>query len=215
MDDAFSKAMIDQIWSARQASTIQKYFYSLRKFFAFQCLFNEDFDLPVVALEAAKYLAYLRVNNSSHSSFKMVIVAIKWVNNFFPGVSKFNCPMEDNFLLRLKESALRNVPVKKIQKEPLNGCVIRRIIQTLPERPSLVQLRNVLMPALGYSLLLRHDELSHLNCLYFSENNFGLKITIPSSKTDVFRHGKTVFLANLGEKDSVFHLLQEFLYEGH
>ena len=211
MDEAFSKAMIDQIWSARQASTIQKYCYSLRKFFAFQCLFNVNFSLPVNALDVAKYIAYLRVNSSSHSSFKMIVVAIKWVNNFFPGINKFNCPLEDNFLLRLKESALRNVPVKKNQKEPLNGCMIKAIIRTLPENPSLILLRNVLMPALGYALLLRHDELSHLNCLWFSEVASGLKIIIPSSKTDVFRQGKTVFLARYEGSDSVFFILKKYL----
>ena len=211
MDEAFSKAMIDQIWSARQASTIQKYCYSLRKFFAFQCLFNDNFSLPVNALEVAKYIAYLRVNNSSHSSFKLIVVAIKWVNNFFPGINKFNCPLEDNFLHRLKESALRNIPVRKNQKEPLNGCMIKAIIRTLPENPSLTLLRNVLMPALGYSLLLRHDELSHLNCLWFSEIASGLKVIIPSSKTDVFRQGKTVFLARYEGSDSVFFILKKYL----
>lgn len=211
MDEVFSKAIIEQIWSARQSSTIQKYCYALRKFFAFSCTFSEGIRLPINALEAAKYLAYMRYNSASHSSFKMIITAIKWINNFFPGISKLNCPMEDNFLLRLRDSALRHVHKTKNQKEPLKGCMINNIIGTLPKNPSLIQLRNILIPALGYSLLLRHDELSHLNCLYMAEDQNGLKITIPSSKTDVYRDGKLVVLARSTSHNSVYMLVQRYL----
>ena len=215
MDAAFSKAIIDQVWSARQASTVQKYCYSLRKFFAFLCVFNESINLPIVAMDAAKYIAYMRSNNASHSAFKLILTAIKWVNNFFPGISKFNCPMEDNFLLRLKDSALRSVPLRKNQKEVISGCIIKKIIDTLSAEADLTEVRNVLMPALGYSLLLRHDELSHLNLLYFSECSQGIKIVIPSSKTDVYRNGKTVFLAKSEEKDSVFQVLEKYLLKAN
>ena len=121
-------------------------------------------------MDAAKYIAYMRSNNASHSAFKLILTAIKWVNNFFPGISKFNCPMEDNFLLRLKDSALRSVPLRKNPKEVISGCIIKKIIDTLSAEADLIEVRNVLMPALGYSLLLRHDELSHLNLLYFYLN---------------------------------------------
>ena len=211
MDDSFSKVILEQIWSSRQSSTVQKYCYAIRKYFAFHFLVGERVNLPVSAMDAAKYIAYLRHSSASHSAFKLIIVALKWLNNFYPGINKFNCPLEDNFLLRLRDSALRQIPKKSNQKDPIDGSLINRIIRTLPENPSLTELRNVLMPALAYSLLLRHDELSHLNCLYFFETSEGMKISIPSSKTDVFRQGKTVFLAKTSQEPCIFSLLKRYL----
>ena len=211
MDNAFSKAIIEQVWTARQPSTIKKYCYSLRNFFSFLCIFSSTIILPITAMDAAKYLAYLRVNSASHSTYKIIFTAIKWINNFFPGVNKFNCPLEDNFLLRLKDSALRSTPVKKNQKEVITGDILQRIISTLPLSAPLLQIRNVLMPCLAYSLLLRHDELSHLNCLYMTEDHRGIQITIPSSKTDVYRNGKRVFLAKNTSSNSVYAILKRYL----
>ena len=162
-------------------------------------------------MDAAKYLAYLKVNGASHSTFKVILTAIKWVNNFFPGINKFNCPMEDNFLLRLKDSALRSTPIKSNQKEVITGDILEKIVAAQPENPSLSQRRNILMPCLSYALLLRHDELSHLNCLYFVEDTKGIQITIPSSKTDVYRNGKKVFLAKEASPQSVFCLLKKYI----
>ena len=211
MDNAFSKAVIDQIWSARQASTVRKYCFSLRKFFAFLCIFNESIQLPASAMDAAKYIAFMRTNSASHSAFKMILVAIKWVNNFFPGINKFNCPLEDNFLLRLRDSALRESAGGKNRKETISGDIIGEMINSQSEPLSLISLRNILMPALGYSLLLRHDELSHLNCLYISERSEGFVFLISSSKTDVYRNGKSVFLAKDEKKNSVFDLFRRYL----
>jgi integrase len=76
---------------------------------------------------------------------------------------------------------------------------------------TLIQMRNVLMPAMAYSLLLRHDELCHLNCKFVLEVKKGLKILIPSSKTDVFREGKIVFLAKQSEEFSVYNLFKRYI----
>ena len=211
MDKAFSKAIIEQVWSARQASTVNKYCYSLRKYFAFLCMFNGDIALPISAIEAAKYIAYLRVNSAAHSAFKIILCAMKWINNFFPGISQNNCPLSDNFLTLLKDSALRDIQANKNQKEIISGDSISRISGLLPDKPTPIQFRNILMPVLGYALLLRHDELSHLNCMYMSESLDGVTILIPSSKTDVYRNGKKVMLARSENKRSAFQLLKHYL----
>ena len=70
-------------------------------------------------------------------------------------------------------------------------------------------LRDCLIPVLSFALLLRHDEASHLNCNHFSEEDQGLKILIPSSKTDSFRQGKFVFLSR--KNHSVFKLIAQYL----
>ena len=56
-------------------------------------------------------------------------------------------------------------------------------------------MRDNLVPCLASALLLRHDEISHINCSHITLSDEGLKFFIPSSKTDVYRQGKFVFLA--------------------
>jgi integrase len=203
--------MLEGIWSARQASTVQKYCYALRKYFSFSLLFNAEVVLPADSLSVAKYLAYMRHVGSAHSAFKLIIVSLKWLHSFIPGINKFNCPLEDHFILRLRDSVSRNVPKKTNQKEPISGGIVAQMIKNLAEGASLLQIRNALMPAMAYSLLLRHDELCHLNCLYIVRAEKGFKIRIPSSKTDVFREGKTVFLAKQSEGFSVSNLFDRYL----
>jgi integrase len=203
--------MLEDIWTARQASTVQQYCYALRKFFSFCLLFNSEVVLPIDSLAIAKYLAFMRHSGHAHTAFKVIIVALKWIHSFIPGIKKMNCPLEDQFVLKLRDSALRNVPKKANQKEPIKSDFIKQMIYNLPEDASLVQIRNVLMPALAYCLLLRHDELCHLNCKFITESKRGLKILIPSSKTDVFREGKTVFLTKQVGGYSVFDLFQNYV----
>ena len=78
------------------------------------------------------------------------------------------------------------------------GDIVKQMVSNLSSDASVIQIWNALMPALAYSLLLRHNELCHLNCSFITKVAKGLKILIPSSKTDVFREGKTVFLAKQG-----------------
>ena len=87
--------------------------------------------------------------------------------------------------------------------------MIKGILNLLPSEPTLTQLRDCLIPVLSYALLLRHDETAHLNCNHFTEDSDGFKIIIPSSKTDTYREGKTVYLSkgNL----SLWKLLMQYL----
>ena len=70
------------------------------------------------------------------------------------------------------------------------------------------------MAALSYSLLLRNDELRHLSCKHLVLNDVGLTVNIVSSKTDVFRKGKKLFLARQDSKNSVVSLLERYLNAG-
>ena len=94
----------------------------LQKYFSFCLLFNSEIILPVDSLSVAKYLAFMRHSGTAQSAFKLVIVALKWLHGFIPGIKKFNYPLEDQFISKLHDSAIRNVPKKVNQKEPIRGC---------------------------------------------------------------------------------------------
>ena len=167
--------------------------------------------LPVDSLLVAKYVIFLRQSNAARSAFSTIFVAIKWLHSFIPGLSVLNCPLNDIFLTRLKESAMRDVRVVSARKEPIQKDVISLLIRSLPGDVKLTHMRNVVMPSLAYALLLRHDEIVHLNCFYIVSCAQGLKFYIPSSKTDVYRNGKTVFLAKQEGEISVYRILLNYM----
>ena len=51
-------------------------------------------------------------------------------------------------------------------------------------------MRDNLVPCLASALLLRHDEISHINCSHITLSDEGLKFFIPSLKTDVYHQKK-------------------------
>jgi site-specific recombinase XerD len=172
--------VLEDIWSARQPSTIQKYCYSLRNLFSFSIMVNGSIILPVGTLSTAKFLTYLRNSSYSKSSIKLALVSLKWINSFFPGVSGANDPLKDEFLNKIVDSSQRNMNSKKNQKLPFSAKMIKKMVDVDPNE-TLENLRNALIPALGFSLLLRHDELSHILLAHMTLCQEGMKILIPSS----------------------------------
>ena len=72
-----------------------------------------------------------------------------------------------------------------------------------------------LVSSLSFSLVLRNDELIHLTCKDLISSDEGMKFQILSSKTDVYRKGKTVFLAKQAGLYSVFNLLMAYMRKGN
>ena len=206
-DTDLKKSIIVSIWESRKPSTIEKYCLSLRKFFRY-CQSNSiDLVLPLPSLQIAQYLETLK-KSSTKSSIVNALTSLKWLYYFIPGLNSVNNPLNDTMLSKIVESSNRNNAKMKIRKKPLSSEIIQGILKQLPKEPTLVQLRNCLIPVLAYALLLRHDETSHLNCSHLTVLDEGIKFFIPSSKTDTYREGKFVFLAK--ENRSLYDLLLRY-----
>ena len=170
-----------------------------------------EIKFPVMTMTAASFLVFLREKGYSKFTIKLGLVSLKWVNSFFP--SGVNEPLKDKFLDRIVESAKRNLISKKNQKLPFSKEMIVEMMK-LGDNPSLIQLRNALIPALSFSLLLRNDELRHLSCSHISNSDKGLIFRIVSSKTDVYRDGKKLFIANPNGNSAVVNLLFRYMRAG-
>ena len=197
---------INDIWCSLQPNTIEKYCYSLRNFYQFSLLEKGEILLPVDILEASRFLISLRERNYSKFTIKLGLVSIKWANSFFPGAPR----LDDPFLSRIVLSAKKNCVSKRRQKEPLSKEMLRKILELGPD-PSLIEVRDALIPAISYTLLLRNDELRHLSCKNILSKPVGFEFRIESSKTDVFRRGKTLYMAHHEGDLSVSNLLQKYL----
>ena len=161
----------------------------------------------------AQYLEELKQTSAGKGALTSALLSIKWLHNFMPGLNPQLDPANDVFLARIVESSNRNSIQVKKRKKPLTPTMIKDIFGLLPSNPSLSNLRDCLIPVLSYALLLRHDEASHINCNHFSELEDGLKLCIPSSKTDTYREGKTVFLSK--NNTALIELLYKYLSEAN
>ena len=201
--------IIKSIWESRKPSTIAKYCQTLRRFFEFCQSNGIDTVIPFHSLTIAQYLEHTKDMTAAKSAVTNGLLCIKWLHSFKPGLNGSNDPANDLFLSKIVESSNRNSYKSKQRKKPLSPDMIKGILKLLPPEPTLTQLRDCLIPTLSYSLLLRHDETSHLNCNHFTEVPEGLKILIPSSKTDTYREGKVVYLSR--RNCSLFDLLLRYL----
>ena len=129
---------------------------------------------------------------------------------FFPGINKFNDALNDEFLQRVIASAQRTLSRPKVRKAPLTGDIVKDILKAC-DHQSLKSIRDTLIPALCYSLLLRYNELSNLSCAHISAESDHYKFFIPIAKNDQLRSGRSLFLSKSTDRDSVSRLLDLYL----
>ena len=165
--------------------------------------------MPIDTDNASKFLVFLRERGYSKFYIKLGLVALKWANSFFPRAESLNEP----FLDRIIASANRNIISSKNQKVPLTKSMVASILN-LKNNASLSEVRDSLIPALSFSLLLRNDELRHLSCAHIEKREEGMIFRIVSSKTDVFRKGKSLYLADSNDSKSLVSLLLKYMSLG-
>ena len=201
--------IVKSVWDSRKPSTLQKHCLSVRKFFNYCKVRSVKVILPLTSLTVAQYLEHVKSSSSSLSAVSDALISLKWLHYFVPGINDSNNPLNDNVLSRIVESSKRtNVNVKK-RKRPLTSEIVIKIVKNLPVNPTVLELRDALIPILAFALLLRHDEISHLSCAHFTVIDGGLKVFIPSSKTDTYRQGKYVFLSK--ENSVAYNLFFQYI----
>ena len=207
--------IIWSVWDARKPSTVEKYCQAVRKFVKF-CKFSKfTVTLPLDSLSVATYLSYVTETNASMGAVSNIVASLKWLHSFIPGLNANNDPLNDTFLSRISEGQKRNLAKAKIRKKPLTNDLIEQIFDMYSKKknPSLTEMRNTLIPCLAYTLLLRHDELSHISCAHITKTILGFEFNIPSSKTDIYRKGKTVFLPSANS--SICRLFKNYLIKAN
>ena len=166
--------------------------------------------IPLKSLDMAKYISFSKNSGCSKSAITTVITASKWLNAFFPGINKYNDSLNDEFLQRIVCSAQRELSRPKIRKVPLTGDLVRDLIRQ-SDLNCLKNLRDTLVPALCYSLLLRYNELSNITCSNIFEEPSHYRFFIPFAKNDQLRSGRDLFLSKSQNPDSVSSIFGKYL----
>ena len=93
--------------------------------------------------------------------------------------------MMDDFLAKISNGINREMGKPTTQKKPLAGELVAKLIDK-SDLENVVELRNCLLIAFAYNLLLRHDEFSHINLSHITNLDKGFMILpskLPQSTT--------------------------------
>lgn len=113
--------------------------------------------------------------------------------------SGFQSPT-DNFLVKLAlKGGKRILSVNKVnnQKEPITTSMLKDLAKIYGGDGNLVHQRFLLFCLLGFSGFLRISELLCIQIKHIVINEEFLEITLPKSKTDQFREGHKVYVADI------------------
>ena len=163
--------------------------------------------LPANAIHVTVFLSSLLDQNVSYSVISAVFYAIKWVHN----INNYVDPTENGFVKGLLDTAkrIRSQPVKR--KDVVTTEMLIMLCDQYIGSTPLGDIKDLAMIILGYSGLLRFDEISnlHSNDIHFEEDH--LILTIRKSKTDQFRAGNKVYISKGSTSACAYSMLKRYI----
>ena len=122
-------------------------------------------------------------------------------------------PMENLFVKTVLEGAKRTVgkPDKSNRKDPINTNMAKQIVQKLSWAESLMDRRIIIFALLGFSGFLRISEAMVMQVKHIQFRKNCMQITIPKSKNDQHREGKTLLVAKTGSRFCPVQNLKDYL----
>ena len=104
-------------------------------------------------------------------------------------------PMDNSFVKNILESAKRTVKFPCRKKDPVTSDIIIELCDKFSDSQDLCTVRNLCMITVAYSGFSRFNELSNIRCKDLSFQDDHLKLNIPKSKTDQYRHGCDILIS--------------------
>ena len=166
-------------------STVKKYTGSFQLFEHF-CLQHDMSSKPALPITVAMYFTSL-IDEGKSAAF----YGIKWVHS----INDFSDPTENNIVKQLLECAkrLNSKPVQK--KDVLSAEMLQSLCTMYDKCTNVIDLRDLCIIMLSFSGFLRISETLELRCRVISFQNDHLSVNIRSGKTDIYRNGSEILVA--------------------
>ena len=179
---------------AKADSTTERYSRAFEKFRVWAASYKEISVLPTNFLHVATYLEFLLQSNSSYSALEAAVYGIRWAHDLF-GLSN---PCDSNLVKGILESAKRSLSRPIVKKEPVTPDIVLSICQKFASaNANLSDLRTAAICVTAFAGFLRFNELANLRCcdVKFCKDKY-VELFIAKSKTDIYRNGNIVLLAD-------------------
>ena len=177
---------------SRSDNTVKNYFYAFQAWDRWAKLYGVV-SLPAQAVSFALYLLYRIQQGASYAVCKGAFYGVKHVHNLY----MLPDPTEQTLVENMLEAAKRLDVHVVTKKEPITVDIIQKLYNTTVKlRGSLNDYRVMCFCILGFSGFLRYDETAALRVCDYHFEATHMKIFIEKSKTDQYRDGKWLFIAN-------------------
>ena len=204
-DRTLSDHMAKYLLQSRSDSTSRKYMGYFHKWQAFISAKGHS-EMPAQPIHIALYFTQLLDNGQSFGVISSTRYAIKW----FHEINGFHDPTDNGFVTNLVESAKRHATKKVIKKDPITVEVLKMLCDSYSDSQDLLVIRDLSMILLAFSGFLRFNELSSITCKDITFGDGYFSVHIAKSKTDQYRHGHTVVIAQGISSACPYAMLQKY-----
>ena len=203
--------LLQDVIFAKSEGTVRSYLYKCRQFLTWVKSQGLPASLPFSVEVISVYLHQSKLHVTSDSPLITSVAALKWLHSLVnPQSNPLDSPMVQNILISCRRQTHR----PPTHKQPISLSQVRDIttLMTGPDS-SLADIRTACYVSLKYALLFRHTEMAELKASHFTPlpDKSGFSIFVPKSKTDIFRDGSTVILADSTGDFSPVSILLKFL----
>jgi site-specific recombinase XerD len=146
---------------------------------------------PASPRHVALYLQFLLDTTGSANAVDSALYAINWAHNLAGLPSPTSHPVITMF--RDAAKRLQGSPIVN-KKRPISADMIKQLFKN-SNLESLLQLRNVCMFVLAYSIFFRIEEVLNLRRKYLQIYSDYLSVSVEKSKTDQLRKGHEVLIS--------------------
>ena len=139
-------------------------------------------------------LVHLGETVASRSVVETVVNAISWAHGLAGMLSLASAPL----LSATREGLHRKLAKPVVKKQPVSATLLQKMVQSLGQVPSLLDVRLVSVALLAFAGFLRYSEISGLRCYNVSFKAGYMSVHIVKSKTDQFCDGANVVITETG-----------------
>jgi hypothetical protein len=195
---------------AKAPATVDKYSRAFIQFKTWTACYDELQALPASLCSVGLYFEHLLENNSPYSRrLESAFYGINWAHNLYGLVN----PCESGLVKNILEAEKRKLakPIKK--KEPITLEMITKLCEKYAvAESSLSDIRVAAICVTAFHAFLRFSELAGLRSCDVkficneSDSRF-VELYITKSKTDVYRGGNKVLMAETNDSSCPFNIL--------
>ena len=189
-----AEALPDTVLHSRADGTTKKYLYAFQRWRQWAGLRREVAVFPVQEVHFALYLQHLGETVQSKSAVEEAVNAVSWVHQ----ISGLPAVTASPFVRATLSGLQRKLAKPKVKKEPVTVEMLRVLVDSLGQSPSLSDIRLVASALLSFAAFLRYDEVAKLRCCDIRFSGDSMAVHLQSSKTDQYRQGDKVIVARTG-----------------
>ena len=204
-----------RVLEARAPSTVSTY---SRAFMAFKdwSLKYEFKSLPASFHVVALYLEHLIESNCAYSKLECAFYGINWVHTIY-GLSS---PCDSGLVKSVLEAGKRALATMVVKKEPVSVEMMMQLCAKYATvHSSLTDLRVAALCVTAFNGFLRFNELTGLRCCDVKFSSHGVarfvQLFIVKSKTDIYRTGNKVLLAETRNVACPYTILSRYVNVAH